>query len=170
MMKSPPETSLDVTLSEDASGFVRRACPSCGRHFKVAAQGESSILLAALAGELTHANAVEIHDPGCRRCAYCGYRADAAAFLTPPQRHWLERCAKRLDVEVQFVRLRALDPYSSVAFEKAPEEVSAEHCPPEPDDMQQVPMWCCGERLKLKPGWTEVYFCPRCGQRQGAFP
>lgn len=167
MKRILPETSVDVALAVDASGFVRRACPSCGRHFKLIAGGESSLFLSAFTGSLTHANDNEIRAPGQRRCAYCGYQGRAEDFLTEPQRRWIQQCARRLDVEVQIVRLRALDPHSAVSIQEVPADDDDETQACEPDDMLQVPMWCCGARLKLKPGWNENYYCPHCGQRQG---
>ena len=165
-MRIASETSIDVALAVDTSGFVRRACPSCGRHFKVKAQGESSLLLSAFTDTLEHANGIEIRAPGQRRCAYCGHRAPAQAFLTEAQRGWLDHWAKRLDAEVQVVRLRALDPFSAAWMQPSPKEPDQAR-PSEPDDMLPVALWCCGEQLKLKAGWREAYFCPRCGARQG---
>lgn len=165
-MKPAPATHVDVALATDSSGFVRRACPVCGRHFKVSAVGESSLLLSAFTGSITHANGAEVRVPGHRRCAYCGHQAAAEAFLTGPQRRWLEQCAHRLDVEVQVVRMRALDPHSALSIQDLPAD-GDEARPVEPDDMLQMPLFCCGEQLKLKADWVDEYFCPHCGQRQG---
>lgn len=159
------ENRLDFGLALDTGGFVRRECPSCGRHFKVAGREEQGVVLATLAGMVPHANAGEI-PPSLRCwCAYCGHRAPATAFLTPAQRVYLEDCARRLDSFVQIEQMRVVDPVEAVAIRSPP--VPAAIRPPEPDDLCAVPLLCCGESLKLKPGWQEGFFCPRCGLRHG---
>lgn len=166
MRPSVAEPDANVALRPDASGFVRRACPCCARHFKVSSLGEGALLLSAFNETLALANNGEIKPSGRRRCPYCGHFDRAEAFLTASQREWLSLVAHEIDVEAQVVRLRMLDPFSLASIQGVPYEPLDGRCPAEPDDMLQVPMWCCGERLKLKVGWAEAWFCPRCGEQQ----
>lgn len=168
-----PTTSDRLRFATDRRGFVRRACPRCGREFKLAGGGaEERVLQAAFHAYVIPANAEEVPGLPCRFCPYCGYGASADVFLTPDQRDWVEGWARHVEVGVRHERLRYVErhlganPY--VTFVPLAPVEPAPAAAPEPDDMTPVTVECCGERLKLRSNWAEGYFCPHCRSRQGA--
>ncbi len=162
-------------LAEDARGFVRRACPACARHFKVGAQnGDESVIHAVFVVALDHANAEELPALPQRFCPYCGHAASADRFLTASQRQYVEACARTTAGMVRYEQLleveRHLDENPYVTFIAVPPDEELPSLPPEPDDMQPAPLWCCGEELKLKSSWKQPFFCPQCRAKHGHAP
>jgi hypothetical protein len=161
---------IDLQLVRDPRGFVRRACPSCGRHFKVrGGGGEDALVHSAITGAVPHANAGELPPAAHRACPYCGHTALADAFLTPIQRGWVEKWSKSLASEVRVTQLRQLaqrlddNPY--LTFVVVPPTAPPDRLPAEPDDMRTVAVWCCDDEVKLKRTWREPFYCPQCRTR-----
>jgi len=157
-----------VRFSPDASGFVRRRCPSCRRGFKVDARGDDLVVQSALCATLPHVNAHEVPGAPQRWCPYCGHGADAVDFLTPAQRSYIEAWGRRLAGEVRYEVLRQAGRPGRAAgatYVVLPPTGMPPAPPPEPDDLVQESMACCGEELKLDPAWSEAFFCHHCRAR-----
>ena len=159
-----------LSLPEDASGFVRRACPVCSRPFKVRAGGaEEPILQAVFVHALAHANAEELSALPNRFCPYCGHQASAERFLTPAQRAYIEARAGAIAGQVRYEQLmeveRHLDDNPYLTFIAVPPAGAVSALPPEPDDLTAKPLLCCGGEIKLEPAWGQPFFCPHCRAR-----
>jgi hypothetical protein len=164
------ESRLD--LAHDGRGFVRRGCPVCARHFKVRGQGgEERIVQRVFVTSLAHANVDELPQLPKRFCPYCGHTATADAFLTSAQRSYIEACARSMAGEVRYEQLkqveRHLDANPYITFVAVAPSDPPPDPPAEPDDMQQAPLLCCGEELKIKSSWRQTFFCHHCRARQG---
>lgn len=158
-MRTPRPVAESCVLPFDASGFLRRACPACGRHFKLRAEGDT-VLQVVIAEAVTHANAEELPRETALHCPYCGHTARARLFLTDLQRSWVEGWVKLVDASLQRERLRIVEGH--VALNPASFDLEAPDRFPEPDDLVDAPLFCCGERLRLRSTWSDGWFCPRC--------
>lgn len=162
-----------VSLPRDSTGFVRRGCPVCSRHFKLKNLPiEDRALQGALLSSLAHANGDDAGPLPIRHCPYCAHSTTADLFLTPTHRHYVEGWAQWLAAQVRYEQLRLvertlnLNPY--VTFLTVTPNEAVPELPPEPDDLSAVLLSCCREELKIGFGWTEEIFCPFCRRRQVA--
>jgi hypothetical protein len=147
-----------IRFAHDSAGFYRRACPSCGRHFKLGPPlAEDWAATAVFVAALRHANGDELRSPPLRYCPYCGHSAAADRFLTKAQRDYVEARARHLADGMSHVTSAGRQ-----AWDEAPGPV------PEPDDMRAARLLCCADELKLKSSWTRPFFCPVCRLRHGA--
>lgn len=155
-----------AALPQDSQGFVRRECPSCHRHFKTRpSPGDGLSVLQRLGLVLPHENPHEIDGGRARRCLYCGRSAPADGWLTAEQRDHLARVAAAWAAEVRSEQARSLHPPGA----RRPAPSSSDRrvsMPPEPDDLEPVPLLCCGEEAKALKDWRGSVYCPRCGARQ----
>ena len=160
-------------LPQDSAGFVRRECPFCRRQFKTRPfPGDGLSVHRYLGKQLPHENRHELNRPAARSvCLYCGKAAAPEAWLTAEQRSFLDRVACEYASELrnaqrgyvaQTLALESSRDLVAVAPAKAPAAM-----PPEPDDLQILPLLCCGEEAKGAEPWASPVFCPRCGARQG---
>jgi hypothetical protein len=176
-----------MTFSLDRGGFFRRACPSCGRHFKTKVDpGDLASMLqpafrrlglevgeaGSEQGEAAHEQPEHLH------CPYCGYEAKASDMLTATFQEYFRRYAMRdfvlpkinkmfSEVENTFSQHRS---HSGGLFSL---EVKFEHnepvlpprpiSGPEPPDMMRVELLCCEKEIKILDGWQDVIVCPFCG-------
>ncbi len=162
----------ELSLPLDASGFVRRECPSCRRHFKTRPLAQDgSVVNHLIAAQLPHHNEDEAPLTESElTCLYCGKNEAVEAMLTSEHRSYLERFGKSLAEHVRYEQLsyvaRTLAHNPQPTFVPVhPGQLPGEFRP-EPDDMKVVPLVCCGEEAKAAAGWDEPYFCPRCGYEQ----
>src|SRR5690606_14615338 len=132
---------------QDARGFVRRACPSCERHFKLhVGSVEESLVLGALVSAVPHANVSELLTPPARACPYCGHVAPAGRFVTEAQRRWLDAWTRSMTSAPRVEQLRQLarrlrdNPY--LTFNVVRPGAPPEPPPNEPDDMVVAPVTC----------------------------
>ena len=147
-----------LAFSQDSTGFVRRACPACARHFKLGPPlAEDTSATTVFIALVRHANVDELRGPPTRFCPYCGFAATADRFLTKAQRDYLEARARLLADTV------SLAPPSDgqAPWEEQPRPA------PEPDDMRPARLMCCADELKLKGSWMRPFFCPHCRLRHG---
>jgi hypothetical protein len=166
-------TLTQLQLACDPSGFVRRECPRCRRHFKTRpCTSDALVLQRRLSSLFPFEN--EHEGFGCvpdRSCLYCGHRASAEEWLTDEQRGHVEGLARAWANHVRYEQLshvsRTLAQNPRPTFiAVAPAELPGP-MPAEPDDMRALPMLCCGEDAKALWDWDEPLFCPRCGARHG---
>jgi len=186
MIDEPEETDLrryGFTYALDRDGFFRRACPSCGREFKVKADpGDLAFLLQPAFreigpdfGEEMSSEAEDIE--ALIFCPYCGHYADLSDTLTEELRTYLNRWAMRevilpairemnSSLERKFApnRGRSRGMISSLSFRTdsislPPRPISG----PEPPDMKRVTLLCCSKEIKVLDGWRDLVVCPFCG-------
>jgi hypothetical protein len=158
-----------LELPKDASGFVRRECPGCRRHFKTRPhRADAGAALRELASHLDGVNAEEL-DPELEmwRCPYCGQGFPADNWLTVEQCALIERVAADVAQHVQHEQLAhvsrtlGVNPGPTFVLVKpAPLELEA---PLDPDDLQRFPLVCCADEVKVDPVWLQPLTCPRCG-------
>jgi len=174
------------TYALDRDGFFRRACPSCGREYKVRAAPEDLAYSLQLAfrevGPEIGENAVD--EPEKTRsekrvyCPYCGHCAQSSRAL--PERLWLylRRWAMR-EVILPQLRQMASDlersfrsygthsremvsigvTFKANDFSLPPRPIAG----PEPPDMKRVRLLCCHGDIKVLDGWQDIVICPLCG-------
>lgn len=157
-----------LTLPADASGFVRRECPSCYRLFKVQAAYIGSLVLERVLGKVSHQNGDELKASALtRHCPYCGARATEECWFTAEQRNWLDKRAETFGLELRYEQLahveRTLAVNPSPTFLPVRPALPDCRLRPEPDDMRAVPLLCCGEEIKLSENWLGPVRCFLCG-------
>ena len=173
-------TSLALRVSTDADGFLRRACPSCGREFKT--DVDEADLAGALAPAVARVGAqiggisVETETEALEekiRCPFCRHRSDASDFLTDDLVAYLRSIVMREivipnmnkvfgDLADNFAGSRS-DGFLSLRFEhdreiQPPRPIHG----PEPRDMMIVRLLCCDRRFKMPERWHDVVTCPYC--------
>ncbi len=179
---------FSITFSLDRGDYFRRACPSCGRHFKTKA-GASD--LAAAFQPAFQQQGIEIGlaststgDAGVEQaetyvyCPYCGDKAKTSDTLTSVFSEYAKRYVMREVVLPQLNKtfsdledsFRGSGSSSGgflsikVKFEQhkevlPPRPISG----PEPPDMLVVELLCCGKHAKIIDGWHGLMTCPYCG-------
>jgi hypothetical protein len=165
--------SAFLALPQDSEGFVRRECPHCRRQFKTRPFPQDGVALQRhLARRMPHSNWHEsagLCQPTC--CLYCGRLAPPEEWFTLEQRQQLERIVTALLSEVRHEQLsfvmRTLSRNPRPTFVTMGTARFLPPMAPEPDDLDAVPMLCCGEEAKAESGWSPIAsYCPRCGARQ----
>lgn len=173
--------SLKVTL--DRGDYFRRACPTCGRSFKVKVDPND---LAFLLQPTFRQMGLEIGvDPNAEKeeqsslyCPYCGQYTLASEMLTPLLIRYLHRFVHReyilpkihrmfsgLEDSIGSRRSRSRGFFSvDITFEASdltlpPRPISG----PEPIDMVPVQLLCCRKFIKVLDGWPDTISCPFCG-------
>jgi hypothetical protein len=132
---------LEIALPLDPDGFIRRACPECGRHFKWfvdrGREGES-------AEDLVHF------------CPYCRHRGED--WLTDAQGEYVTAKGSAA-AAAEF-----LGDSDAIRFEPDP-AVAALKPPREPGDMERRESPCHPEEpVKVLDGWTGLVHCLACGE------
>jgi hypothetical protein len=170
-----------VSISTDRDGFMRYACPSCGRDFKT--QIDPADLQWLLTSYCQRAG-LEIGDTGtescpphCFWCPYCGNRAESRQMLTEETMTYLKQIVYREYVLPSLNRTFAglADSFGgrkqsggflSVSIEfkhsRAVLPVRPIHGP-EPADMKIVTFLCCTKKMKISERWSDVPLCSFCG-------
>ncbi|HET9597163.1 MAG TPA: hypothetical protein VFP65_16365 [Anaeromyxobacteraceae bacterium] len=159
----------ELRLLLDEEGLSRRACPRCGGHFGVRwTRREARLLAGALARRIDHLNAAEADDGPPRHCPYCGLTASPQGWWLPDQLRWIDAQAGELRAEVRWRRMKA--PLDRLAARPLPtylplapgsrEPPELAHAPP---DLEVVPLPCCGEEIRVSPGWLGPVRCHLCG-------
>lgn len=157
-----------LRLPMDRSGFVRRCCPSCDKHFKTRPSLEDGrTLWRALRQRLAH-GLPEGDDDGelsFWTCPYCGAPAAADDWLTESQRRAIDHFAHRYRSQLHHAQLEQAhrDPRARPTFFPVQPEALPLALGREPDDLCAVPLICCSEELKVDPEWDSALHCPRCG-------
>ncbi|MEV5145565.1 hypothetical protein AB0L14_14255 [Streptomyces sp. NPDC052727] len=152
---------IEVQISPDPSGFLRRACPSCEREFKW------------FHGE-TEGRPEDFLDPENYFCPYCGIPSGKDSWWTTSQLEYAESCAagpamseitRMLQESFKSNKSRK----SGISFElrvdasATPEPLSP---PIDPDDMLMVQSPCHPwEPLKVLDDWLDPIHCLVCGNR-----
>ena len=174
------------TYALDRDGFFRRACPSCGREYKVKASPSD---IAYSLQPAFHEAGAEIGEvrPGQSEdkdseqrlfCPYCGHPALQSEAI--PEELWLyiKRWAMREIVLPQWRQMtRDLERtfgshgghshgFLSIEMTFKADDFSLPPRPiagPEPLDMKRVRLLCCHEDIKILDSWRDTVFCPLCG-------
>lgn len=142
------EIEIKVGIPTDDDGYVRQACPSCGREFKAPVEDEGL-------AEVNH-------------CPYCGhqddqwftdeqmeqFRAQALAAYMPQVEKELGKMAGDINRSGGGLIRMSVD---------AP-EVDIPVMATEAPDMRIVTSQCCGANLKIDDDWSGRVYCPRCGR------
>jgi hypothetical protein len=161
-----------LSLPQDSAGFVRRECPHCRRQFKSRPFPSDGVSVQrALSKLLPHENEHESGKTVTRRaCLYCGRTAQPEEWLTGEQLEYLDKIAGSYAKELRYEQLAYVGQTLSLnprpTFVPIVPERTNLTMPPEPDDLESVPLLCCGEDAKCQPGWSHSVSCPRCGARQ----
>lgn len=169
---SAPER-LEVALPRDASGFVRRQCPSCLRVFKTRpSRFDARILQRRLLVLFPFENPHEGYEPvPTWTCFYCGQRAEADEFLVRDHVAYLEDLAKGLANHVRYEQLahvtRTLSQNPRPTFVVVAPEELPRYMSPEPEDLRPIHLVCCVEEVKALWDWDGPFYCPRCGAHHG---
>jgi hypothetical protein len=169
------DTLRVVALPRDRSGFVRRQCGACRRHFKTRPGPQDGLAVQRfLAQQLPHEEVDAPCDLDPSRCPYCGRGAAAEEWLTLDQRTRIERLAQGLHHHLQHARLLqagfALDPTARPTFLPVEPEPLPFSLGAEPEDMRVVHLVCCDLDLKVQPDWDGGLHCPQCGTLHGRPP
>ena len=153
---SEHEVSFEMPIPRDNDGFIRRACPTCEREFKLLPAEEE-------------ADATPPQDGGLF-CPYCGVQAPVTDWWTEDQ---LEHARAIIQTEVVDPALKDLADSISSLNTSGPVSIHAEtHIEPsagpeplfEPDDMVRVDFPCHpGDPLKVQEGWSDPVRCLICG-------
>lgn len=180
--------SYSVTFSLDRGKFFRRECSSCGRHFKTeASDAELAHILQPVFSrieaenktvETSEGQTIEPTTKTITYCPYCGHQDDSSEMLTIEFQEYLKRYAYR---EIVLPQIRKMFSGLSNSFGQnrghsrtlfsvevkfeasddtlAPRPIAG----PEPPDMLNVKLHCCGKRAKILDGWYGSISCPYCG-------
>jgi hypothetical protein len=159
----------ELRLQLDEEGLSRRACPRCGGHFHVRwSRREARLLAHALALRVDHLNAAEADDGPPRHCPYCGLVASPQVWWLPDQVGWIDAQAQQLHAEVRWRRMKP--PLDRLATGPLPTylplQPGSHELPPlthAPADLDPVPLPCCGEEIRVSPGWGGPVRCHLCG-------
>lgn len=159
----------ELRLPLDAAGYSRRACPRCEAEFKVRwTRRDAHALAAALAIRVDHLNGAEATPGLTRHCPYCGATGPPELWWTLAQHRWLEARAADLRDELRWRTLRVpLDAlrenprptYVPVVPRRRRSPTAAD----DPDELEPVPLPCCGEEVKVSRGWIGPVRCHFCG-------
>ena len=177
-----------LTFALDRGNFFRRACPSCGRHFKTeAGAADMAHILQPVfrrtESEIRRMETADGHviEPSVEtvlHCPYCGNEDDSAEMLTAEFQEYLERYAFR---EMIMPQIRQMFSKLSDSFGRHRSrsrglfsidvkfEASEDLLPPrpiagpEPPDMLRVRFLCCDKRAKILDSWHGRIVCPYCG-------
>jgi hypothetical protein len=161
-----------LALPRDRSGFVRRQCAGCRRHFKSKPSLQDGLALQRyLAQRLPHEDTDGGGELDHARCPYCGRAGAAEEWLTLDQRTRLDRLAQGLHNHVQHAWMQqagfALDPSARPTFLP----VDPDPLPPtlgsEPDDLRVLHLVCCALDIKVQEEWEGTVHCPQCGTQHG---
>ncbi|HZQ06536.1 MAG TPA: hypothetical protein VFD70_08145 [Anaerolineae bacterium] len=180
--------SYSITFSLDRGKFFRRACSSCGRHFKTeASDAELAHILQPVFSRIDAENKTmkisdgQVNEAATKTimyCPYCGHHDDSGEMLTIEFQEYLKRYAYR---EIVFPQIRQMFSGLSDSFRQnrghsrglfsvqVKFEASDDTLPPrpiagpEPPDMLKVKLHCCGKRAKILDGWYGSISCPYCG-------
>jgi uncharacterized Zn-finger protein len=145
---------VEVQFPLDSEGYLRRACPYCGREFKI------------LPARCAKLNAEPKPPHGNLYCPYCAHFADANSWWTDAQ---VELISDIVHADVLHPILsrfrRSLDHFQS-GFLKITMHQSQQTIPylgVEMDDMQKTHLNCCNHFIKILDGWKSMIICPWCG-------
>lgn len=145
--------SVPVSLPVDTEGFLRRACATCAREFKILDSDDD-------------ASEDEPDAPPIERfCPYC--RAEAEDWITPAQLEWA--IAKATNEALRPVFDEFEESVQAVSSDFVQIEVSHSAADVEellePNDMERVEFECHpGDPLKVLGGWAASVHCHECGE------
>jgi len=172
---------FDVLVSTDRDHFFRLTCPSCGRDFKI--QIDQSDLQWAL-GSYCQRVGYDIglgdsrqRRPDRIRCPYCAYGGESVQMHTEETVAYFRRIIRReLVIPMLNKWASGLEEslggggHSGGLFSMSVEvKHSRSVLPvrpmhgPEPPDLKIVTFLCCGKKIKIADGWTDVRVCSYCG-------
>ncbi len=154
-------------LPQDRSGFVRRQCRWCQRHFKLRPGMEDGVAVQRWASRTVSALAPEALDLEHLRCPYCSRAGTREDWLTGPQRARIERMGQRLRGEMTYASLCQLTEGLGHTARPTVLPVAPEPLTPglgtEPDDLSRVWLLCCEAEVKVQADWDGDLCCPHCG-------
>jgi|SRR5215213_10822704 len=178
------QITFSLTINLDREDFFRRACPSCGLEFKT--EGNPADFSWALESELRHASQeVDVEVPNVAgddspmeilRCPYCGHENDAKEMHTEETHSYLRLIAMREyalprlhQMLLEFTNsLNQLGGGSGLVSLSIKSDYQAPPLPQRPfygpdiPDMIILKFLCCGKRLKVLEGWSDVNQCSYC--------
>ncbi len=154
------QLQITINLPLDSDGFLRRACPSCGREFKwLPTEGEE-----------------QPSDNVAYFCPYCGKPASPRDWFTEEQAAYLN--AQVIDAAYENVLRPSLDGLTK-SFEQLGQasggliqitakvdKPKSQQAPPvfEPNDMARVDFNCHPqEPVKVSETWDDSIYCLYCG-------
>lgn len=178
------QVRFNLEVSMDRDGFLRRACPSCGRDFKteidpadLAWALNTQIHLVSDEIGVSPAETAQEGSPEELRCPYCLYEAESSEMHTGETVAYLKLFALR-DYALPMID-RMLSDFAdsfgssggggglfsvsiSVEHHRRPTPPRPIHGP-EPADMKIVNFLCCGKKIKVADRWNDVSVCTYCG-------
>lgn len=157
-LSSPPGLTLkhmgddlqtSVSFPLDSDGFLRRACPNCGRELKWHMSLPDD------------PGTIPVPDGGYH-CPYCNKQAPPSEWLTEEQARHAEQVAAR-DLAQPFMQKKAEE--LGMNFEPGP-PIEVEPLAPEPSDMSVFTFPCHPvEPIKYDADWSRPLHCIICGQQ-----
>jgi hypothetical protein len=154
------DVKISLTFPLDSDGFLRRACPSCGREFKWRPDEP--------AGE-------SVSVPEVYHCPYCRAVASPDEWFTPEQRaHIQDEVTEQVigpSLDKLADSIRRTNRASGGLISGDIEIPHREHAPPifEPNDMRVTKFPCHAEEpLKIAEDWTGHVHCLICGESTDA--
>lgn len=147
---------IEIPISQDSEGFVRRACPACEREFKW--------LYTAHEDEATQPEA------GGFYCPYCSEQAQPDQWFTPTQVEYIRQVGLgHVAVEVDEMFARFNHPGSGLSYTPGDRPSAPPEPPAEPDDLNRVELACHRkDPVKVEEGWSGPVHCLICGASRGA--
>lgn len=145
---------MEIPVSLDSDGFLRRECPGCLRQFK------------CFYGRHPDAPDDYVEPDVDRTCPYCGHSASPDTWWTPEQAEYLSEAAVHAAMPEFDKAMKKAARAPGLSF-KPGRRGSAPTPPPEPDDMEAWEPPCHPwEPIKVEslPG----RFCFVCGQQAAA--
>lgn len=151
------DVSIEMSLPLDNDGFLRRACPACGREFKW------------LHTEIDD----DVGEAADYLCPYCGVSAAADQWWTGAQAAAIEAAVMNEVVEPEIEGLRrqlgAINRESGGLLSMGI-EIDREKVPPllEGNDMARIDFACHpDEPVKIVASWAGPVYCLTCGVIHG---
>lgn len=154
---------MSLSFPLDTHGFLRRACPACGREFKW------------LAGETK----AEAPSPEHYFCPYCGISAAPSEWFTLAQQAYIETAmfdevlGPSLHDMEESIQQANRSSGGFIEISASAEYPEKQQAPPvfEPVDMKQAIFPChLEEPVKVDEAWRRPVHCLSCGKISDAAP
>lgn len=170
-----------VSVSRDRDQFFRLTCPSCGRDFKILIDpNDLQWALSSYCQRMGYYVGSDNRDqaqPSRIHCPYCAYIDHGIQMHCEGTVTYLKRIICR-ELAIPLLNKWASGLEGSIGSESPSDglfsiSVEFEHSRsllpvrpihgPEPPDFKIVSFLCCGKKIKISDGWTNVRVCSFCG-------
>lgn len=139
--------NLQVSIPTDEDGFVRQACPSCGREFKAATEDDDLVTP--------------------EHCPYCGHQ-DEQWFTAEQMEQFEAQALAAVMPQIEKELGKSINDVNRsggglIKMSLDVPEVDVPTMAPEAPDMRAVTSSCCNASVKIDEDWSGSTFCTECG-------